>query len=348
MPKNRNALMRIHTIDSCLRRRNRLWTIEDLVEACEEALYEYEGISEISTRTIRRDLQLMRSEKLGYNAPIIVKDKKYYTYEDPDFSITKLPLSKEDLNELSSALDIIRHYGTFNGMSGQEDIITRMQDTVQSQESHRRVVFLDTNPNLKGLNFLGLLYDYIIKKTPLAIRYHSFTAKSETVQHVSPYILKEFNNRWFLLGYSQYARVLRTLALDRIIEVDEDREYAYVENTFFDPETFFDEMVGVTRSAKDECRHIVIKVDKETTPYITTKPLHGSQQICGQCEDGSTLFSLNLIHNLELERLLLGFGSHLEVISPRLLRKRIAKHISKCNSIYENSSTVTIDDTQGA
>lgn len=135
MPKNRNALMRIHTIDACLRRRNRLWTIDDLVEACEDALYEYEGISEISTRTIRRDLQLMRSEKLGYNAPIVVRDRKYYTYDDPDYSITKLPLSDVDLNELSSALDIIRHYGGFTGMSAQEDIITRLQDRLQSQEA---------------------------------------------------------------------------------------------------------------------------------------------------------------------------------------------------------------------
>ncbi len=338
MPKNRNALMRIHTIDACLRRRNRLWTIDDLVEACEEALYEYEGISEISTRTIRRDLQLMRSEKLGYNAPIIVKDKKYYTYEDPDFSITKLPLSKEDLNELSSALDIIRHYGTFNGMSGQEDIITRMQDTVQSQESRRRVVYLDTNQKLKGLCYLGALYDYILKKMPLAVRYHSFTAKSETVQHISPYILKEFNNRWFLFGYSQYSHGLRTLALDRIIAVEEDSEYSYIENTFFEPETYFDEMVGVTRSEKDECQQILIRVDKETTPYIITKPLHGSQQICRQCDDGSTLFSLNIIHNRELERLLLGFGCHLEVISPRLLRKRIARQMSEANNIYEKKS----------
>lgn len=327
--------MRIHTIDACLRRRNRLWTIDDLVEACEDALYEYEGISEISTRTIRRDLQLMRSEKLGYNAPIIVKDKKYYTYEDPDFSITKLPLSKEDLNELSSALDILRHYSSFKGMSGQEDILTRMQDTVQSHQSHNRVVFLETNTRLKGLNFLGVLYEYIIKKAPLKIRYRSFTAKSETVQHISPYILKEFNNRWFLFGYSQFTHGLRTLALDRIIEVKEDKLSTYVENTYFEPETYFEEMVGVTRSIADRFLQINIKVDKETAPYIITKPIHSSQQLIEQYDDGSVLFSLNVIHNLELERLLLGFGCHLEVVGPEFLRSRIAKHMSLANKIYE-------------
>lgn len=338
MPKNRNALMRMHTIDACLRRRNRLWTIDDLVEACEDALYEYDGISEISTRTIRRDLQLMRSEKLGYNAPIIVKDKKYYTYEDPDFSITNLPLSKEDINELSAALDIIRHYSGFNGMAGQEDIITRMQDKVQSQESNSRVVFIETNNRLKGLNFLGTLYDYIIKRKPLAISYQSFTAKSATLQHISPYILKEYNNRWFLFGYSQASHDIRILPLDRIVSIGEDRDYPYVENTFFDPEPFFDEMVGVTRSTRDQRRRVVIKVDKETTPYIITKPMHGSQKIEEQREDGSCVVALDVICNLELERLILGFGCHMEVVSPRLLRYRIARHMSAGNKIYEKNS----------
>lgn len=346
MPKTRNALIRIHTIDACLRRRNRLWTIDDLVEACVDALYEYEGISEISTRTIRRDLQLMRSEKLGYNAPIIVKDKKYYTYAEPDYSITNLPLSKKDLNELSSALDIIRHYGSFNGMSGQEDIITRMQDTLQCQQSQTRVVYLETNQQLKGLRFLGVLYDFIIRKVPLAVRYRSFKSEREIVQHVSPYILKEFNNRWFLFGYSQFAHGVRVLALDRIVEVEEDTENPYIENTFFEPESFFEEMVGVTRGTKDQRQNITIKVDKETAPYIVTKPLHSSQEVIEEYEDGSVMFSLYVIHNLELERLLLGFGCHLEVVSPRLLRHRMAKNIAEANKIYQNVSSGSAADAE--
>ena len=82
MPVSRNALIRYKTIDTCLRNRFRKWTLEDLVDACSDALYEYEGIDKgISKRTVQMDIQLMRSEKLGYNAPIVVKDHKYYTYE---------------------------------------------------------------------------------------------------------------------------------------------------------------------------------------------------------------------------------------------------------------------------
>ena len=90
MPVNRNALIRYKTIDSCLRNKYRKWTLEDLIDACSEALYEYEVIDYgISKRTVLIDIQMMRSEKLGYNAPIVVYDNKYYKYEDENYSITK-------------------------------------------------------------------------------------------------------------------------------------------------------------------------------------------------------------------------------------------------------------------
>ncbi len=145
MPANRNILMRIRTIDACLRNRRKKWTIEDLRQACEDALYDYEGISNISLRTVQRDIELMRGDKLGYFAPIVVRDRKYYEYSDPDYSIAGLPLSEYDLNELSSAIDIIKHYQGFNKIRGQEDILTRMQDQVQMQRTKRQIVFIETN-----------------------------------------------------------------------------------------------------------------------------------------------------------------------------------------------------------
>lgn len=40
MPINKNALLRYKTIDRCLRNKYRRWTLDDLVEACSEALYD--------------------------------------------------------------------------------------------------------------------------------------------------------------------------------------------------------------------------------------------------------------------------------------------------------------------
>ena len=108
MPANKNALIRYKTIDRCLRNRYRRWTIEDLVDACSDALYDMEGIRKgVSLRTVQGDIQVMRSDKLGYNAPIEVYDQRYYRYADPQYSITDMPLSEDDFLLIKRAVDLL-------------------------------------------------------------------------------------------------------------------------------------------------------------------------------------------------------------------------------------------------
>jgi len=102
MPQNKNALIRYKTIDKCLQNHYRKWTLQDLIEACSHALYELEGKqTEVSKRSIQNDIQMMRSNKLGYEAPIVVYDKKYYKYDAPNYSIDKVPVTEEDIKVLA-------------------------------------------------------------------------------------------------------------------------------------------------------------------------------------------------------------------------------------------------------
>ncbi len=108
MPANKNALIRYKTIDNCLRNRYRRWTLDDLVEACSNALYDMEGITKgVCARTVQMDIQIMRSDKLGYNAPIEVYDRIYYKYADPNYSITEMPLSIEDYKLIKRAIVLL-------------------------------------------------------------------------------------------------------------------------------------------------------------------------------------------------------------------------------------------------
>lgn len=108
MPANKNALIRYRTIDNCLRNRYRRWTLDDLVQACCDALYDMEGIKKgVCARTVQMDMQIIRSDKLGYNAPIEVYDKIYYRYADPDYSISDMPLSIEDCKLLKKAITLL-------------------------------------------------------------------------------------------------------------------------------------------------------------------------------------------------------------------------------------------------
>lgn len=108
MPANKNALIRYKTIDRCLRNRFKRWTIDDLVDACSDALYDMEGIMKgVSVRTVQGDIQMMRSDKLGFNAPIEVYDNKFYRYADRDYSISDNPLNADDYELVEKAVMLI-------------------------------------------------------------------------------------------------------------------------------------------------------------------------------------------------------------------------------------------------
>ena len=132
MPVNKNALIRYKTIDRCLRNRYRRWTLYDLVEACSDVLYEMEGIdSGVSVRTIQADIQLMRSDKLGYEAPIEVYDNKYYRYSDEDYSISNSALSVDMCELLSDAVDKLNQYESSGCTDGLGSMLLEVKHQIE-------------------------------------------------------------------------------------------------------------------------------------------------------------------------------------------------------------------------
>ena len=326
MPVNRNALIRYKTIDNCLRNPFRRWTLDDLIEACSDALAEYEGIYKgISRRTIQADIQMMRSEKLGYNAPIVVIDKKFYTYEDPDYSITNSPLSENDISRVSDALAVLKQLSGFAQFAGMDSLVSRLEDRVCVTKQQREpVIYLEKNDDLKGLQYIGLLYDYIVDKQVVRIGYLPFSARQVRELIVSPYILKEYRNRWFLLGKVKGKNALRIMALDRIESVSfaHGEEFETLPN--FNPATFFDDVIGVTKSLQDTPTEVVFTVMGDQAQYVLTKPLHHSQRILDRHKkDRSITFIMKVVLNYELERLLLGYGDSIKVLQPLKLAERL-------------------------
>ena len=112
--------MPIHRITgtgTLIRERNMrlLFNLAD-AHVCSDALYDMEGITKgVCARTVQNDLQIMRSNKLGYNAPIEVYDKIYYRYADPGYSITKMPLSLDDCKLLKKAIALLGNKENIGG-----------------------------------------------------------------------------------------------------------------------------------------------------------------------------------------------------------------------------------------
>ncbi|WP_027879384.1 helix-turn-helix transcriptional regulator [Mesoflavibacter zeaxanthinifaciens] len=334
MAVNKNALIRYKTIDKCLQNNYREWTLDDLITACSDALYEYEGKDvDVSKRTVQLDIQMMRSDKLGYNAPIVVYNRKFYKYDNPEYSIVNIPVTDKDIKVMNEAIQVLRQFKDFSLFKEMDGVLQRLEDSVYaSQKDNRAIIHLDKNEQLKGLEFIDVIYNAIQSKKVIKVSYQSFSARTSSVMQVHPQLLKEFNNRWFLLA--SHKKKMITLALDRIININIEDNVDYIDLQI-EGDNFYKDVVGVTVS-NSRAQRIQFWVDKKNAPYVVTKPFHPSQRTIKTREDG-TIFNIFVQHNFELERLILGFGDSIEVLKPKKLRDRI---LGKLKQSVKNYSEI--------
>ena len=319
MPANKNALIRYKTIDNCLRNRYRRWTLDDLVDACSDALYDMEGITKgVSVRTVQGDIQMMRSDKLGYNAPIEVYDHKYYRYADSDYSIMDMPMSQNDYEVMQEAVDMLRQLEDFGQFAEMADVVSRLQDKLAISRNNRKpIIHFDSVPDLKGIRLLNPLYNYIAHKQTLRIVYQSFSARQPSEYIICPYLLKEFRNRWFLFCSKASNLLMFNLALDRIQSV-EPVDVPFLENPDFDPEHFFDDVIGVSKNIGSKPRTIKFWASREQSKYIKTKPIHRSQQLMKENpEDGSCVFRIDVVFNIEMYSVFMSYGPGVRILYPQ-------------------------------
>jgi hypothetical protein len=124
MATNKHALIRFKALDKCFRNTGRQYFMEDLIEACSQAIYDYSGIrTSVSRRQIFDDITYMESED-GYRIELdrLKSGKKvYYRYNDQNFSIDNLPLNTKEEQQLKEALLTlsrfkgIQHFNRFRG-----------------------------------------------------------------------------------------------------------------------------------------------------------------------------------------------------------------------------------------
>ena len=324
MPINKAARLRFEIIDECLRNRLHKWSKKKLLEVLNEKLVENYGTSaSISLSQIRNDLNDMQSE---YGAPIENKREGgtvIYYYEDPEFSIIKLPLKQEDIERLKETVNLMQLIKGFTIADEIAEIIQRLENKINLSTDHKKpVIAFENPPAALGSENLGDIYKSIINRQVLKISYRHFRAKEPMEQIIHPYFLKEYNNRWFLFGWSDIYTRVENMALDRMesIKVTAGK---YRENDCFDADIYFANIIGVTNIAGSPVAKIELLFNKDRAPYVVTKRLHHSQEIKTYA-DGRLLVKLSLSINKELKALILGFGNDIEVKKPEILRNEIA------------------------
>lgn len=322
MPITKNALLRYKILDECFSNRYKKFFIEDLIDICSERISEYYGKEKkVSRRQILEDIKFMESSD-GYDAQIErIKDGKrvFYRYEERDFSILKKPFTADELEAISEAIEI---FSRIQGLEWTDALKVKLKSSVKLEN---KIIDFEENRFLKGLKFLGSLYHYIVNNQSIEIQYKPFIETSQTYI-ISPYYLKQYNNRWFLLGKNHIENYLQVIALDRIQNLEISNE-KYIENEI-DFEDYFEEIIGVTNFQDKKIEEIKIQLSENIIPYIISKPLHPSQRIEGN------ILTINVKLNYELESLILSFGENMKVLAPTDLKNRIYERLQKSVNQY--------------
>ncbi len=335
MPINKNASIRYQALDKCFRNPGRRYYINDLIEACNQAILDLEpGSSGVQRRQIFDDIRYMESAQ-GWSIPLERhKDGKkvYYRYADLKFSINNQPVNATEINQLKSALTLLTRFKGLPQFEWMREMLLKFDQTLHLTSDSREIVGFDNNEFLRGIEYVSDLFDAISYYKILTISYKSFQATTASIFTVYPYYLKQYNGRWFLMGVSPSISKITVAALDRI-EGIEDTGTSFIPDKNLDFKEYFEDIVGVSRNEDAVPVKVEIFITKELVPYILTKPLHGSQKRVSDNEAGMVI-SLHLIPNYELEQLILSHGEKVQVLTPDSLRDRITLRVKNALANY--------------
>lgn len=337
MSTNKNAIIRYQALDKCFRNPGRKYFIEDLIEDCSNAIYEFDGTdSGIKKRQVYDDMNFMESHQ-GWEIPLErIRDgrRKYYRYSDMKFSINNQPLNESEKIQIKEVLLTLSRFKGMPQFEWMDEIIARLDSGLGLSTARHKIIDFEQNSFLKGLEFITPLYHAILYQKTIKVHYKGFKMEDNRTYCVHPHFLKEYNNRWYLFGNNHEDGMLLNLPLDRIVDI-EDSKIEYIPNSTIDFDEYFEDIIGVTLHEDNKVETIVLKIENELYNYISTKPIHGSQKLK---EKGPTYtwITLKLIPNYELESWILFYGQKLEVVSPEFLREKIKTRVMQMADHYNS------------
>ena len=348
MPVNLHADIRYRTLDKCFSNHCRNFYIEDLIVACNQALYNYTGDEKfninhndvkydtntgVKLRQIRKDISYMRSEEGGGADIKVLRDREnkyYYRYADDNFSIYKQELSDDELKQLRQTIVTLKRFKGLPSFEWIEDFMTRLECKFQLSGATDNVVGFEQNPYYEGLCLLSPIIEYIVSKQVVTIMYKAYGKDAEQWT-IHPYYAKQYNNRWFLIGLNAGNGKLSTIPFDRICDIAPLPSVAYEPYQGIDFEEYYADVVGVTVKHNKPVESVLLRFSSHRYPYVVTKPLHESQR----CVDKENhIIRIDVIPNPELEALILSYGNDVEVLAPEHLREQIKEKIEDLAKKY--------------
>jgi len=321
MGLNKTALGRYKVIDGLLRNSMRRYpTMDDIIEACEQKL-DYIP----SRETIQKDISFMkRPFPEGFDAPIqFNRVHQGYQYTDPDYTLSGVTLQPEERDALNEAVEVIRAIGGSRISDKFSHVVEKILSASLESSHAEQLPILQTMipPRSRGYEYFDLLYAACKEHIPVSFIHFSYQSRQFKHVLLHPFLIKEFDNRWYVIGYSEKHEAARAFGFDRIsfpylvkkafVKVGDAIKKDYLQNIY-----------GVYPLRTPEVETVGIGADELITQYFQAYPIHESQQMVKRSSGRSTI-TLHLIPSMELARFILSHGNHISIREPLWFREQV-------------------------
>ncbi|CAN5148540.1 WYL domain-containing protein [soil metagenome] len=335
MGHNKEAFIRYRLIDQAVRNKFKPFpTLQDLVEKCETIL----GKS-FSESTLQKDIYAMRfDEALGYLAPLdYSKRGGGYHYKDENYSITGIPLRDEEIASIEFAAGILSQFKEVGLLKQFESAIDKIMQTVDVSRSLEgqdisEIIQMENVSYFKGTEHLDFIVQSILQKKPMQYDYTNFYSGKTTHHVLHPYVLREYRNRWYVIGWHENIKKVRTFGLDRISNL-ELAKIKFYRDEKFKPKEFFKHSFGITVDTF-KTEEIILSFESGPGNYIRTQKIHETQKVLIDNEEEFRI-SINVIPSHELHMQILSYGAEVEVIKPKKVRDEIIEALKLAAGNYK-------------
>jgi predicted DNA-binding transcriptional regulator YafY len=263
----------------------------------------------IDSRTFDRDINSIR-----YNLDVNIE----YDRSKNGYYIQRL--NNDDFDKLLF----------FIGLAENADIIL---SSMRDKQELMKFLSLSPTTSFKGVENIAGLLQAIRNTLIIRFRHLNHSTQKQTEYTVEPYLLKEFEGRWYLFAFVKEKNSFRTFGLDRLEELTITDEKFQRTAELAATADRFNDVYGLVYMPEQQNPPVeMVKFQCNTDfmiGHFSSLPLHHSQEI-----DGNTV-TLQVIINPELENKLLSYGEHIKVLSPNYLRNRIKERLTETIKQYD-------------
>jgi predicted DNA-binding transcriptional regulator YafY len=253
---------------------------------------------EISQRTLQRDIEDIRFE-FGIDIQYNRANNGYY-------------IESETSPNLESFLRFLEVVNT-------AQLLT---ESLQEGKDALEYISFEAQGTLKGIEHLKPLLTAIRQHRKISFTHYNFVTDKTTSHTLSPYLLKEYQKRWYIFGQLPN-KELRTFGIDRMEQLEVKPE-TFQPKKKFDAFAFFENVIGLTYT-DGNLQEVVLQFTPFQGKYIKSLPLHHSQQIV-QDNQKAFIIRLNIIPNFEFTQKLLMHGERVKVLQPEWLAQEMKKN----------------------